>query len=103
MLTNKDLNNKIEKDLNLHFKVKSLGQPNLLLGIKIHIGVETIKLSQSHYINFLLDKYGSTDANPVSTPMDLNVKLDINTKNDEKEAEAKENLKINDSYTQLTL
>ena len=101
MSANKDLNNKIEKDLNLHFKVKSLGQPNLLLGIKIHVGVKTIKLSQSHSIDFLLDKYGLMDANPVSTPMDLNVKLDIDTKNDEKEAEAEEDLKINHGYAQL--
>ena len=101
MSTNEDLNNEIEKDLNLHFKVKSLGQPNLLLGIKIHVGVETIKLSQSHYIDCLLDKYGLMNANPASTPMDLNVKLDIDTKNDEKEAEAEENLKINHDYAQL--
>ena len=41
------------------------------------------------------------DANPVSTPMDLNVKLDIETKNKEQEAEAKEDLKINHGYAQL--
>ena len=92
MLTNKNLNNKIEKDLNLHFKIKSLKQSNLLLGIKIHVGVKTIKISQSHY-DFLLNRYGLTDANPVSTPMDPNVKLDIDTKNDEKEGEGKKNLK----------
>ena len=41
------------------------------------------------------------DANPVSTLMDLNVKLDTETKNNKKEAEAEEDLKINHSYTQL--
>ena len=33
-------------------------------------------MSQTHYIKTLLKKYGLQDANPVSTPMDLNIKLD---------------------------
>ena len=99
--TKEHLNDDIECNLNIHFKVKSLGQPSLLLGIKINISGDFISLSQTHYIDFLLEKYGLMDANPVSTPMDLNVKLDIETKNKEQEAEANEDLKINHSYAQL--
>ena len=65
--TKESLNDNIEQDLNVYFKVKSLGKPNLLLGIKINIGNDLISL---------------TDANPVSTPMDPNVKLDITTESD---------------------
>ena len=78
--TKEGLNNKIECDLNVHFKVKSLGLPNLLLRIKISIGDDFISLSQAHYINFLLDKYAMTDANPISTPMDPNVKFNMEVK-----------------------
>ena len=99
--TTEHLNNNTECNLNIHFKVKSLGQPSLLLGIKINIGGNFISLSQTHYIDFLLEKYRLMDANPVSTPMNLNVKLDIETKNNKKEAEAEEDLKINHSYAQL--
>jgi len=48
----------------------------MLLGAKIEQGDHSITLSQAHYINKLLDKFGMQDANPVSTPMDPNIKLD---------------------------
>ena len=74
--TTDDLNNLAERDLKDHFDVKSLGQPNLLLGMKIHQDDHIITLSQTHYIDILLEKFGLADANPVSTPMDPNVKLE---------------------------
>ena len=98
--TKENLNNDIEHDLNIHFKVKSLGQPNLLLGIKINIKDNHISLSQTHYIDFLLDKYGLTDANPVSTPMDPNVKLDMDVKNEE-QSETDTHPNIGHGYAQL--
>ena len=91
--TKKSLNDDIEQDLNVYFKVKSLGKPNLLLEIKINMDNNFISLSQSHYIDFLLDKYGLTDANPVSTPMDLNVKLDITMESNEEQPIAKKDIK----------
>ena len=98
--TKENLNNNIEHDLNIHFKVKSLRQPNLLLGIKINIRDDHISLSRTHYINFLLDKYGLMDANPVSTPMDLNVKLDTDVKNKE-QSETDAHPNIGHRYAQL--
>ena len=90
--TKESLNDDIEHNINVHFKVKSLGLPNLLLGIKINIRNDSISLSQTHYIDFLLDKYGLTDVNPVSTPMDPNIKLDLEANNQEKlEAETNQN------------
>ena len=48
----------------------------MLLGIKIKQEDHTITLSQQHYIEALLKKFHLENANPVSTPMDPNVKLD---------------------------
>ena len=58
-------------------------------------------LSQSHYIDFLLDKYGLTDANPVSTPMDPNVKLDMDVKTDRNQSISENDLKLDHGYAQL--
>jgi hypothetical protein len=74
--TNDKLNDRIEEELRSHFKVKSLGQPSLIISVKIRQGDHVIKLSQTHYIDKLLSKYGLQDANPVSTPMDVTIKLD---------------------------
>jgi hypothetical protein len=98
------LNDILEIDLQGHFEVKSLGRPNLLLGMKVLIGINFISLSQSHYIDSLLEKYGLSDANPVTTPMDPNVKLDINANGDADSDETKsgqDDPKITHGYAQL--
>ena len=79
--TKESLNYDIECNLNLHFKVKSLGLPKLLIGIKIDIKENSISLSQTQYIDFLLNKYGLMNTNPISTLMDSNVKLDLEMEN----------------------
>ena len=74
--TKDSLNDRIEAELQKYFEVKSLGQPSIIIGVKIRQGNNLIEMSQTHYIETLLKKYGLQDANPVSTPMDLNIKLD---------------------------
>ena len=51
----------------------------MLLGMGISQNPEdhSIKLFQTTYVDSLLKKHGLEDANPVSTPLDPNVKLDI--------------------------
>src|ERR1700759_82718 len=68
----------VEKELTGKFEIKSLGEPSLILGIQILRNREagTITIRQEHYVESMLDKFGLSDANPVSTPMDPNVKLD---------------------------
>jgi Reverse transcriptase (RNA-dependent DNA polymerase) len=95
------LNDATERDLQGHFEIKALGQPNLLLGMKVHVSSNYISLSQSHYIVALLEKYGLADANPVTTPMDPNVKLDAYDKDDEIELEGESDPKITHGYAQL--
>ena len=74
--TRDSLNDQIETELQKHFQVKSLGKPSIIIGVKIHQGNNLVEISQTHYIETLLKKYGLQDANPVSTPMDPNIKLD---------------------------
>jgi hypothetical protein len=76
-------NDQVEQELKTHFDVKSLGQPSLLLGIKLHQEDHLISLSQSHFIDNLLKKFGLENANAVSTPIDPHVKLDDDEKSEE--------------------
>jgi hypothetical protein len=59
------------------FETKDLGEPRKIIGIEIARDRDagTITLSQRHYIESLLAKYGLTDAKPLATPMDPNVTL----------------------------
>ena len=77
--TNTTRNNIVEQDLSGNFEIKALGQPKMLLGMGISQNPEdhSIKLFQTTYIDSLLKKHGLEDANPVSTPLDPNIKLDI--------------------------
>ena len=49
----------------------------MLLGMKVSHNTNTqqITLSQTHYIDSLLKKFNLEDANPVSMPLDPNIKL----------------------------
>jgi hypothetical protein len=59
------------------FETKDLGEPRKIIGIEITRDRDagTITLSQHHYIETLLAKYGLTDAKPLATPMDPNITL----------------------------
>lgn len=69
---------RIKASLSKNFKMKDLGSLHYCLGISVEQHEDGIKLSQKQYIEKLLERYGLQDANPVSTPMDLNVKLVAN-------------------------
>ena len=60
----------------------------MLLGMGISQNPEdhSIKLFQTTYVDSLLKKHGLEDANPVSTPLDPNIKLNLdpNEPNDSK-------------------
>jgi hypothetical protein len=65
----------IKTSLSKNFKMKDLGSLHFCLGISVEQSEDGIKLSQKQYIEKLLERYGLQDAKPVSTPMDVNVKL----------------------------
>lgn len=64
--------------LSSKFDITNIGRPKVLLGLKIQQddATGTISLSQSHYIDSIIARFGLSDANPVSTPLDPNVNLD---------------------------
>ena len=77
-------NDQIKADLKSKFEVNMIGNPSMILGIKLIQKLNQITLSQTHFINLLLNKFGLEEANPVTTPLDPNVNLD----NDESEDES---------------
>ena len=67
----------IKRCLSDHFKMKDMGKLHYCLGVNIDLNVNSqrLLLSQKQYLSKLLEKYGLTEANPVSTPIDPSVKL----------------------------
>ena len=65
----------MKKCLSETFKMKDLGEIRYCLGVNFEIDENGINLSQKQYLLRLLEKYGLSEANTVSTPMDPNVKL----------------------------
>ena len=65
----------LKQSLSKEFKMKDLGELHYCLGIHVHRCEDGISLCQTQYIQKIIDKYGLSDANVVSTPMDPSVKL----------------------------
>ena len=62
----------------------------MILGIKLIQKPNQITLSQTHFIDSLLKKFGLEEANPVTTPLDPNVNLDNDEIKDESNNQSKE-------------
>lgn len=72
--------NRVKHELGLRFEMKDLGILHFCLGISVEQTHDRTRISihQKKYINDMLDKFGLSNANPVSTPSDPNVKLQCN-------------------------
>ena len=68
---------KVKDSLSSRFKMKDMGKIHYCLGISIEQDEERkcLRMHQKQYIENMLEKYRLTDANTVSTPADLSVKL----------------------------
>jgi hypothetical protein len=88
--SNKTLNNNLEKVLASKYEIKAIGEPTLMLGINIlrDKSRKLIQLSQSHYIDGILKKFGMQDCSPISTPMDPNVVLEPNERENDTDVES---------------
>lgn len=60
------------------FKMKDLGQVDTILGIKVKRNSGGYELSQTHYIEKMLDKFKHLRFKEVNTPFDPSVKLEKN-------------------------
>ena len=61
---------KVKEYLTSVFKITDGGPLKTILGIRVSQNDDTIAMDQTHYVNNLLDKYGMTNCNGVSTPID---------------------------------
>ena len=64
--------------LNKRFDMKDMGVTNVILGMKITKTSDGYALSQSHYIEKILDKFIKDDLNLARTPVDVNLYLSKN-------------------------
>ncbi|GKB86916.1 retrovirus-related pol polyprotein from transposon TNT 1-94 [Tanacetum coccineum] len=78
MGTNMDVINQTKKMLHSSFDVKDMGEADVILGIRIQNNSNGYILTQSHYIENTLKKFGHYDDRPVVTPFDPKVQLKKN-------------------------
>src|SRR5258708_5260212 len=74
--------NEMKKDLCSQWEVTDLGEPSKIIGIKITRSDDVITISQKKSMESILTRQGLEEANPVSTPLDLKVKIKPNPKGD---------------------
>ncbi|KMQ85156.1 polyprotein gag pol of ty1 copia retrotransposon [Lasius niger] len=55
---------KLKTDLTNKFKIKALGNARHVLGIRVRREKDEIRLDQSNYISYVLEKFGMTDCKP---------------------------------------
>lgn len=61
-----------------NFDTKDLGEVDVFLGMKILMTDIRLVLTQNHYIEKMLKRSAHFECNPISTPVDLNIKLEKN-------------------------
>jgi hypothetical protein len=79
--TNMDIINEVKSFLSKSFDMKDLGEADVILNIKLIKEESGITLSQSHYVEKVLSRFGYMDSKPSPTPYDPSVTLRKN-KND---------------------
>ncbi|KAI3692450.1 hypothetical protein L6452_32266 [Arctium lappa] len=57
------------------FKMSSMGELNFFLGLQVKRQTDGIFISQSKYVQDILDKYGLKDSKPASTPMETHKQI----------------------------
>jgi len=65
----------MKEGLSKTFKMKDMRQLHYCLGFNVELTEQGISLCQTQHLMKLLEKYQLLEANTVTTPMDLNVKL----------------------------
>lgn len=67
---------KIKESLKKEFEITDLGPASHILGMRISMSEGKITLDQTNYIENILKKFGMEDCKPVSTPMEIGLKLE---------------------------
>lgn len=73
----KTMSIELKNYLKSQFQMKDLGPAKYFLGLNLKHDLNTgvLSIDQEAYIQKMLERFGMTDCNSVSTPMDVNVKL----------------------------
>uniref|UniRef100_A0A2N9EBZ3 Reverse transcriptase Ty1/copia-type domain-containing protein n=1 Tax=Fagus sylvatica TaxID=28930 RepID=A0A2N9EBZ3_FAGSY len=82
MSSNNGIIKATKRMLNSKFDMKDLGVADVILGIKITRTSDGLVLSQSHYIKKVLEKFGRYDDSLVKIPVDVNLHLTKNKRDD---------------------
>ena len=91
----------LQKFLSQQFEMKDLGTLSYFLGLEVTSSSDGYYLSQAKYASDLLSKAGLTNSKTVSTPLELNVKL--NTTDGEPLSDATLYRQLVDSLIYLTV
>ena len=78
--TNIDVVNEVKSFLSKSFDMKDLGEADVILNIKLIKNENGLTLSQSHYVEKVLSRFGYSDSKPSPTPYDPSVILRKNKK-----------------------
>jgi hypothetical protein len=73
----------MKKDIQDEWETTDMGEPNKIVGIEINQSLGQICISQKQSIQRILEKQGMSDANPVRTPLDPEIKLVPNPEGNE--------------------
>jgi hypothetical protein len=73
--TSLDVINEVKTFLCQNFEMKDLGEADVILNIKLIKGENGITLSQSHYMEKMLNLFGYKDSKSTPTPYDPNLIL----------------------------
>ena len=76
--TTDDLMKKMKEEIKSEWEVTDLGELAKIVGTEIKRNNDSITITQGKYINTILKREGMDDTNPVSMPMDLNIKIQPN-------------------------
>ena len=64
--------------LSTRFDMKDMGLADVILGVKILRTSDGLVLSQSHYVDKILDKFSNDDSGVARTPIDVNLHMSKN-------------------------
>jgi len=70
--------NWMKEAIKSEWKVTDLGEPSKIIGIEITQSTDSVTISQTKYIESLLEKEGMAQANSVSMPLDPHIPLEAN-------------------------
>jgi hypothetical protein len=77
-VTSDELMERIKSELCTQWEMTDLGEPTKIIGVEITQTDTSITISQKIYIESILEHEGLSEINSVATPMDLNLKLQLN-------------------------